>query len=108
MVTGDVEKLVTITPPMVRLEGPAGQPIEEVVTIIPGVKYPFKIIEAKARSGKRIRYSLSEVKGPNGPQYELTVKNIKSGKGRYIDTILLKTTSKKRPVININVYGDIL
>jgi hypothetical protein len=90
------------------LEGRAGQPIEEVVTITPGEKYPFKIIEAKARSGKRIRYSLSEVKGPNGPQYVLTVKNIKSGKGRYVDTISLKTTSKKRPVIDIDVFGNII
>jgi hypothetical protein len=107
-VTGEVEKLVTITPTRVKLEGRAGQPIKVAVTITPGKKYPFKIIEATARSGKRIRYSLSESKSPNGLQYVLTVKNIKSGKGRYLDTISLKTTSKYRPVIDINVYGNII
>ncbi len=107
-VTGEVEKLVTITPTRVRLVGPAGQPLEEVVTIIPGEKYPFKIIGVKAINGKRIRYSWSVVKGPKGLQYRLTVKNIKTGKGRYVDTISLKTTSKYQPVINIEVFGDII
>ncbi len=88
--------------------GPAGQPLEEVVTIIPSEKYPFKIIGVKAINGKRIRYSWSVVKGPKGLQYRLTVKNIKTGKGRYVDTISLKTTSKYRPVINIEVFGDII
>ncbi len=107
-VTGEVEKFVTITPSRVRLTGRAGQPIEEVVTIIPERKYPFKIIEAKARNGKRIDYNLSEIKSSNGRQYVLTVKNIKTGKGRYLDTIVLKTTSKYRPEISIKVYGNII
>ena len=88
--------------------GPAGQPLEEVVTIIPGEKYPFKIIEVKAINGKRISYSWSVVKGTKGLQYVLTVKNIKTGKGRYVDTISLKTTSKYRPEISIKVYGNII
>jgi hypothetical protein len=90
------------------LIGPAGQPIKASVTIIPGEKYPFDIIEVKARNGKRIRHSWSVVKGPKGMQYRLTVKNIKTGKGRYMDTISVKTTSKYRPVINIEVFGDII
>ena len=107
-VTGEVENLVTITPSKVQLIGPAGQPIKASVTIIPGEKYPFKIIEVKAINGKRISYSWSVVKGTKGLQYVLTVKNIKTGKGRYVDTISLKTTSKHRPVINIEVFGDII
>jgi hypothetical protein len=108
-VTGEVEKFVTITPSRrVRLSGRAGQPIEETVTIIPGEKYPFKIIKAKATNGKRIYYYLSESMTPNGRQYVLTVKNIKTGKGRYLDTIVLKTTSKYRPEITIQVYGNII
>jgi hypothetical protein len=90
------------------LIGPAGQPIKASVTIIPGELFPFKVLEAKAKNGKRIRYSLSEVKGPNGRQYVLTVKNIKTGKGRYVDIISLKTTSKYRPEIDIHVFGDII
>ncbi len=107
-ISGEVEKFVTITPSLVRLSGRDGQPIEEVVTIIPAEKYPFKIIEAKAINGKRIDYNLSEIKTASGQQYVLTVKNIKTGKGRYLDTIVLKTTSKYRPEINIQVYGDII
>ena len=107
-VTGVVEKLVTIKPKWVRLNGPAGQPIRVSVTIIPDEKYQFKIYEIKAKNGKLIRYSLSEDKSPNGLRYLLTVENLKKEKGQYRDTIYLKTTSKYRPVININVYGNIV
>ena len=103
-----MEKLVTIKPKWVRLNGPAGQPIRVSVTIIPDEKYQFKIYEIKAKHGKLIRYSLSEDKSPNGLRYLLTVENLKKEKGQYRDTIYLKTTSKYRPVININVYGNIV
>lgn len=107
-VTGVVEKLVTIKPKWVRLKGSAGQQIRVSVIIIPEEKYPFKIYETKAKNGKLIRYSLMEDKSPNGLRYVLTVENLKKEKGRYKDTIYLKTTSKYRPVININVYGNIV
>jgi hypothetical protein len=37
----------------------------------------------------------------------VTVENLKQNKGRYMDTIFLKTTSKIQPTIKIPVYGNI-
>lgn len=39
-----VEKLVTIRPQRVQLTGPAGEPINASVTIIPEKNMPFKIL----------------------------------------------------------------
>jgi hypothetical protein len=38
----------------------------------------------------------------------LTVENLKKDKGRYYDTISLKTDSKIRPLIKVRVNGYIL
>jgi hypothetical protein len=99
---------VTITPKVLRLVGKAGTPIRGTVTITPEEKYPFKIIAALARRGADIGYTLEEGKGPGGNGYLLTVENRKSEKGRYFDTIVLKTDSRIKPEIVIQVSGQIV
>lgn len=101
---GKVEKFVTITPKKVSLKGIAGQSIERSVRIIPKEKYPFRILETRARSGKDIRFNLKETEGS---EYLLTVENLMKKKGRYRDTIYLKTDSKIKPEIRISVKGNI-
>lgn len=106
-ITGKVENIVTISPQRVRISGPAGKLLNASVNIIPEKKYPFKIIEAKAKKGEHIAVSIREEKPPEGAGYVLTVENLKKDKGRYVDTIFLKTTSKIQPTIKIPVSGNI-
>jgi hypothetical protein len=107
-VTGFVEKFADISPKRIMLSGTEGNPIKGRVTIIPKVKYPFKILSARARQGKYIKFHLTEDKRSNAMGYVLTVENLKKENGRYADAIFLKTNNKLRPEIPINVLGNIL
>jgi hypothetical protein len=106
-ITGDVEKIVTITPKRVLLWGPVDEETKATVRIIPEKKYPFKIVETKAKSGKNINYKMLEIKGPNGIEYILTIENLKKTEAQYRDSIFLETTSEIRPVIKIPVFANI-
>ena len=105
VISGPVEKFATIRPQHVSLRGYAGDPIKGQVSIVPEKKYPFKIIEARAKDGKNIKFQLDEVKSSKGQAYELKVENLREKTGRYYDTIILKTDSKIRPELNVRVYG---
>jgi hypothetical protein len=105
--TGQVEKFAEISQTRLRLQGLAGDEIKSTVTIKPKEKYPFRIVESRARKGTDIRFKLEEVKNEKGPEYLLTVENLKTEKGRYADTIFLKTDSTLKPKIEIYVSGII-
>jgi hypothetical protein len=105
VISGPVEKFVTIRPQHVSLRGIAGDSIKGQVTIIPEKKYPFKILDVRAKDGKNINFQLDEVNKSNGQTYELKVENLREKTGRYYDTIILKTDSKVRPELNVRVYG---
>jgi hypothetical protein len=47
------------------------------------------------------------VAGDGHPRYLLKIRNTKTDKGRYFDTIWLKTDSKVLPEITIRVFGKI-
>jgi hypothetical protein len=94
-----------IRPQHISLRGWVGDPIKGMVSIIPEKKYPFKILDAKAQSGKNISIQLDEISKSNGTAYELKVENISQKSGRYYDTIILKTDSKVRPELDVKVYG---
>jgi hypothetical protein len=102
-----VEKFVTIRPSEVRLRGFTGEEIKRKVTIIPAPKYPFKIVNVRARDGKDISYQLSEEKSENGLRYALMVENKRAQQGSYFDIITLETDSKIRPELQIRVYGQL-
>ena len=104
-ISGDVERFATIKPRHVRLFGNAGDTITQTVTIVPEKKYPFKILETKARAGQFIKYELKSEEGPAGTQYKLVIENTRQEKGRYMDSILLKTDSSIRPQLRVNVFG---
>ena len=103
---GHVEKLMEVTPPIVRLQGPAGKPLTRTVTIRPAEKYPFSIVESKARKGEHLTYRLARKnlsKQPDG--YDLTVTVTGNQKGRYFDKIVLTTDSPHKPEIVISIFA---
>jgi len=107
ILTGDVRPLADIVPADVKLTGNAGQEIRQTISIKPVRENPFKVLEAKAEKGKEIRYELTEVKSAGTMSYRLDVYNTRQVKGWYVDSIILKTTSKKSPVLKIRVLGVI-
>ncbi len=107
VISGQVEKFVTIRPKHINLRGYAGDTIKASVSLIPEKKYPFKILKVSAKDGKNIKFQLEEVELSDNGAYELKVENLKQGTGRYYDTIILKTDSKIRPQLNVRVYGNL-
>jgi hypothetical protein len=107
VMAGDVRPFAVIDPPEVNLTGNAGTKIERVVSITPIRENPFVITEVKTEKGKDLHCELTQVKGPGGIKYRLTVRNTRQDKGWYIDHIYLKTTSRKSPVLKIRVLGMI-
>ena len=107
VISGLVEKFVTIIPRTVSLRGFVGDSIKKSVSIIPEKKYDFKITKVRARNGKYINFKLEEVKGAGRTEYSLTVENLRTEVGRYSDSIILETDSKIRPEVNLRVYGNL-
>ena len=105
VISGQVENFATIRPQSVSLRGYVGDSIKGMISIIPEKKYPFKILNAKAQSGKNVNVQLDEKTDSNGTAYELKVENLSQKSGRYSDTIILETDSKIRPELNVRVYG---
>ena len=100
-------EIVSIKPRRLALRGSAREPVKGSVKIIPNDKYPFSITEVKPRDGKNIKYDLKEMEELGKKIYILTVENLKKEKGRYYDTINLKTDSKDLPEIKISVSARI-
>ena len=105
VITGQVERFVTIRPQHANMRGFVGDPIKDSVTIIPEKKYPFKILNLRAKDGKYIKYQLEETKESDTTAYRLNIENTKTDAGRYYDAIILETDSKIRPQLNVRVYG---
>jgi hypothetical protein len=105
IISGQVEKFVTIRPQHANMRGIVGDPVKSTVTIIPEKKYPFKILNLRAKDGKYIKYQLEETKESNTIAYRLNIENLKTEAGRYYDSIILETDSKIRPQLSVKVYG---
>lgn len=106
-VFGVVEKFVDITPPRVMLFGVQGQLLKSQVSITPGPKYPFKIVDIRARNGHSIKLTLEEAGNPAEPKYILNIENTRQTPGRYTDIIYLDTDSDIRPSLNIYLSVNI-
>ena len=105
VISGQVERFVTIRPQHANMRGYVGDPIKGSVTITPEKKYPFKILNLRAKDGKYIKYQLEEIKESGTTAYSLNIENLKTDAGRYYDAIILETDSKIRPQLNVKVYG---
>ncbi len=100
---GQVEKFVTINPAALHLRGLAGEKIKGTVYIIPENKYPFQIMGVQSTGGK-LKFVLTEVKEGSSNGYALSVENLALEAGSYNDTVILKTDSSIRPVLQVRVY----
>lgn len=106
-ITGQVERLFQLSPRRVRLVGPMGIDLKQIVTLVTEEKYPMNLVEVRAKNGLNIEYQLAEIREGKKNRYELTVANRRKDAGRYVDTIYLKTDSEIRPEIEIPVFGYI-
>ena len=102
-----VEQYATVNPKRVRFSGPAGKSLITSVMIIPEIKHPFKITEVTAVKGKDISFKLEQTEHNGAPAYKVVVENLMKDKGRYSDTLSVKTDNEKLPPIKISVYGNI-
>lgn len=105
--TGMVEKFAEIRPERVQFAGAAGKPLFAEVEIIPRADLPFIIGEIKAKSGKFIKYELTQRCADGNNRCVIRVENTRREKGRYIDTLHVLTDSKIRPYIPIYITGMI-
>ncbi|MCF8069288.1 MAG: hypothetical protein K9L30_11945 [Desulfobacterales bacterium] len=105
----DVDKVVSISPQFVRINGKVSQKLSAKVTIAPTEKYAFSIISSEiiGNGEENILVDITSLSRPSGTSYILTIDNIKATPGSYLDTILLRTDSEVRPEIEIKVYGNI-
>ncbi len=90
-----------------KIKGTAGSTQKVVINIVPEKKYNFKILSAKAKKGKHIKYGLKDIKRDDQTAYQLTVENTVTTKGRFFDTIELKTDSELLPEISVWVFVDL-
>ena len=104
-VSGNVKKFARISSRRILLVGLEGIPMKKTVEILPEPDIPLKILDAKALKGKNIRFALEEIPGGG---YRLTVENHMAKKGRYHDRVTLRTDSKIRPWIRIDINGTVL
>ena len=107
VLTGTVAEFAVITPKRVVLRGTAGQPVKGMVTIVSKDTYPFNITAATARYGNNIHFEYKEIQQSESKGYLLTIENVMTHKGRYSDTVILKTDSPIRPEITIQVFANI-
>jgi hypothetical protein len=105
--TGPVETFVDIVPSLVRLNGPLGFVLKKQVRVLPGNKYPFKIIGATAADGKNIRFDIQEATFGERKGYALNIENTKTDAGTYQDIITIKTDSDKKSQLEIRVFGSV-
>ncbi|MBI9088506.1 MAG: hypothetical protein JEZ12_04770 [Desulfobacterium sp.] len=104
--SGQVEKIATVTPKVVHLVGTPGEIIQSIVTIVPAEKYDFSIKDGSFDAGKNIDIELKQTKDKK-KSWELVVTNTKKVVGRYYEVITLKTDSVFQPEMKIRVFGNI-
>lgn len=81
--------------------------LKKTVTITPKKEYPFKIVAVETKKSGNISAKLEAINSTVPTTYELTVTNLKPNKGRYVESVTLKTDSPLRSEIKIRVYGQI-
>ena len=102
---GPVDTCATISPKLVRFNGPAGQKMVQKVTIVPNPKYPFKITGTRQEPLNTDKFKHKLEKTPTG--WVLTVENIWPSKGGYFGSIYLDTDSETCKSLRVEVQGDL-
>jgi hypothetical protein len=103
MVSGKVKVFAEIRPKGLRLNGKTGEPVTNMVKIIPRPDHPFKITNVYAMNGQHIRLSLADKTQTGSPMYELTITGSRQKRGWISDVIHLETDSLIRPMLQVPV-----
>ncbi len=106
-VKGNVTRLVTVTPSRVRLAGPAGKDLFQSVDIVPEQNFPFTVTGFETSKKGNVSVEMTPVEKNGKTVYRLTVHNLKKDKAQYRDTVRVKTTLDRKPVITIPIFGII-
>lgn len=107
VLSGKVDKLYHLEPPIVRLEGAAGKTIKQRIILKPLPKYSFSVISAKAQKGRHLKFSIGETCDGDQKIYHLDVEIQKDTQGLYFDKIFLTTNCPHKPEIRIAVFARI-
>jgi len=104
-IKGPVKKFVDISPKYISFRGNIGSPMERKLTITPLKEYPFKIKSIKAKNKKELDIDWREIKTETGVKYEILARNTRTESGRIKNYSKIKTDSKVKPELKINVGG---
>ena len=107
-ISGPVLNFARIEPKYARLVGKAGTKIRKEISITREKDYPFNILQANARSGKDIAFTIEEFSKDGVDGYLLTIENKRTEAGRYADTLTLTTDSPIKSTLKIPVYGQVV
>lgn len=105
-ISGHVEHFARIQPPVIRLSGTPGAPVQVEAAVIPNERFPFKITGVEANDDKSLSVKVIEPAGPERPHYRILVTNQRTIAGRFFDVITLRTDSSIRPQLQIGVASD--
>ncbi len=106
-VTGPVEKIATIEPRSVYLEGLPGNTLETIIKITPVEKYKFSILGVEQKVNTNIKASLIAPK-KDEKSWLVKVKALSDKPGQVYDLLTFKTDSKYRPSLHIRVYAKFI
>ncbi len=106
-VTGPVEKIATIKPSSVYLEGLPGNTLETTIKITPMEKYKFSILGVEQKVNTNIKASIIAPK-KDEKSWKVKVKAISDKPGEVYDLLTFKTDSKYMPSLYIKVYAQFI
>lgn len=105
-ITGPIETIADITPKYIRFSGFAEELSVGTVRISPAPDHDFSILDIKMQTGKDVKVDF-KVASLETKAWDLTVTNLKTTPGRYMDVIKVLTDNLLMEKIEIRVYGDI-
>ena len=103
-VTGPVEKVVTIEPRSVYLQGNPGDTLETIIKITPSEKYKFSILGLEQKNGAQFKATLIAPKDDE-KSWQVKVETASDKPVQLYDVLILKTDSKYSPSIIIRTYA---
>jgi type IV secretory pathway protease TraF len=105
--SGEVRPIARLTPQMISLRGKPGETLSQEIKIVPAAFPDFNIVNATARNGRDIDFTIEKQGTPPDNYFLLTVNNRKNTAGRYFDIIELETDLDPKRIIKIRVAGYI-
>ncbi len=105
--SGEVRPIARLTPQLISLRGKTGDTVSSEMKIVPAAFPDFNIVNASAKNGRDIDFTIEKQGSPPDSYFVLTVHNRKKTAGRYFDIIELETDLDPKRTIKIRVAGYI-